>query len=187
MKKAIHPIQTKHKNAKTGRFWKGVEIKEATTPLRVVTIEDDATGAKQKDWSECVFARACKRLFNSTSVAFFRSIAYVEILDESGKPYVERYQMDTKIRDQIEKFDKTGKMPPGGFVLKPPRPSYTLNDKIKRNAKARKKAKKHAVIKGTTLQQKRADNSYSPKAMEWRMGSGQVHFNSPKEPVIPAK
>jgi len=185
MKKTIHAVRSKHIQADTGRFWDGVEIREAETPLRVMALPVDVDGAKRKDWGNCVFAKACKRLFGSTRVAFFRRTAYVQLKDETGKDYVERYSMPDAMRAQIETFDKTGKMPPGGFVLRPVLPSERLPTKAQREreSKARKKSKGKAVISGT----KRENKKSAPLHLDWRTGTGKVHFNSTKEPVIPAK
>lgn len=140
----------------------------------------DVEGASQNDWGKCVFARACRRLYGSQRVAFFRSVAYVELLDETGKPTIERFQMPRVMRQQIERFDKTKKAPPGGFLLLPPRPSYTLDAKHIKSAKERKakKAARAAAIVGHGDSVKITPRKPLPIKLDWRSGTGMVHFCS---------
>lgn len=161
----------------TGRYWGETEVHEATYPLRVFASTEDANGAKPKDWANCVFAKACSRLFGSKKIAFFRRTAYIELPDETGKLHVERFILNKNVRDKIMEFDRTHIPPTGGFLLSPPSPSHTLEGTMKRKLGKPKSPKSSALIIG----QRKKRRGRSPVfELEWRNGTGMVHFDSPK-------
>ncbi len=160
----------------TGRFWEELPIVEATHELRVFVEEQDINGAKVKDWGNCVFARACARLFGSRRVAFFRYVAYVELPQEDGSRVAERFYLTKAVSEQIRLFDKTHTAPPGGFLLLPPKPSHKLAQKDE----YRKRHDK-AVINGTAQRHKK--HYRNPLELDWRSGSGMVHFKAKKKGV----
>lgn len=115
------------RQAVVGRFFRGLPVLEATEPLRITVLRQDIAQAQRLDPNNCVFAKACKRLFDSHAVLFLRRRAYVELPDSKGKRVVFRYIINDEMLDQIIAFDKTGIAPEGGFVLNPPSPSTTID------------------------------------------------------------
>jgi hypothetical protein len=183
-------IKNIHKDPNaTGRFWHGVEVREANEPLRIIVRPEDVVGAKKKDWQNCAFAKACKRLYGSTKVAFFHCVAYIELKDEKGKAWVERYQMPRTMREKVEHFDKTGEMPEGGFTLKAVGESYKLDSKAAVDRKRRERKHKRGAARRpepAILGEAKTRRQAKPKEVDWRIGTGQVHFVA-ANPVVKAK
>lgn len=109
-----------------GRFFRGLPVVEATEPLRIVVNKSDIKSGKRLDPNNCVFAQACKRLFNSHAVLFLRRTAYVELPDSKGIRQVHRFMISKETADKIHHFDKTGEADEGGFILNPPPISRTI-------------------------------------------------------------
>jgi hypothetical protein len=129
------------------RTWGDVPVVDAAKELRVFIAPEDLEGASPKDPAYCVFARACRRTFHATKVLFFRSVAYVELPDQQGRRRVERFIMGDSMRGLIESFDRgEGVIPEGGFVLKVPRPSRTLE--VASRARAGRKAAARRRLEG---------------------------------------
>ena len=167
------------------RYWDDMTVVEAKNQLRIFVTSEDCDGAVQKDWGHCVFARACERQFGSRRVAFFRTVAYVELPQPGGNHVVERFSINKETSKQIEAFDKHGILPEGGFILDVPPLSFKLDEK-KRAAKKRAEKKQKAVIHGTF----EGDNNQNTKksslmkgpqrhpdmVLNWRSGTGKVQF-----------
>ena len=129
------------------RIFNGQPVTDAKNDLRVVILPEDIKDAKPKDFEECVFAQACKRLFASQKVLLMRSIAYISLPDENGNYRVERYSISNAGRKLISNFDQ-GKMPKPGtsFVFKAPTKSGTLNNMRAAQAKHYKKQRDAKLI-----------------------------------------
>jgi hypothetical protein len=109
------------------RTWGDVPVVDAKKDLRVFMTPEDLKGARIKDPSACVFARACRRMFHATKVLIFRTVAYVELPNEDGSRRVERFVVGPAMRDLIEAFDRgEGVIPSAGFTLRAPPKSETL-------------------------------------------------------------
>ena len=108
-------------------MFNGLPVVDAKNDLRIVILEDDIKKGIPKDFDKCIFAQACKRVFNSQKVLLMRSIAYISLPDENGNYKVERYLISNGGRKVISDFDQ-GKLPKSGtsFVFKAPRKSHTL-------------------------------------------------------------
>lgn len=185
------PAQQKNRKRQFGKDLAGKEIKrlwgdapvtDATADLRVFIKPEDVEGAVRQDPSCCVFARACKRLFGSTKVLFFRSVAYVELHTESGDVRVERFMMPETMRHLVETFDRgEGVIPQGGFLLKKPRKSETLD-----SASTKRKVRKMRAAAGS--KSSILGERVGGESPQWstskpifadltvRNGSGAVHF-----------
>lgn len=119
------------RQAIVGRYFRGLPVIDATEPLRVVVIKQDIKGAKRLDPNNCVFAQACRRLFDSHAVLILRSTAYVELPDSRGRRVVNRFVISNETRDKIIAFDKTGEAPEGGFIFNAPSGSQGMEAKAK--------------------------------------------------------
>lgn len=137
------------------RFWKGLPVEDAKTPLRVIVKPADIETAQRKDPEHCVFANACKRLFDSSAVVFLRSYAYVDLPNEKGERIVNRFRLERDARAYIKHFDKTGLAGPGGFLLSAPPPSQTLEA-----GRQYSKARRQRIING----QHKANGTYEKAA-----------------------
>ena len=178
------------------RHWGDIEVVDAANDLRVFVQPQDVASATTKDPGCCVFAQACKRQFAATKVMFWKSVAYVELPGPDGTRRVERFTMSPDMRNLVENFDQ-GKsvIPDAGFLLKAPRPSYTLDDKLAKQK--RWKNRRKAKITGTRSGDVGADGreqgagrgkgAYSKPAIvidtNVRSGRGQVQFREKAEVV----
>ena len=177
------PTATKRKG-KHGvieREWGGIPVEDATRDLRIIIKPCDVSGAERKDPSNCVFARACRRSFGTKKIIFLRNFAYVELPGEDGTMKVERFEMPPSVKRLIADFDKGGEIiPKGGFLLRAPSPSNTLEVKRYYDDKRRKRAKE-AYLKGEKVTQgrTRAERPTVAKSidLEVRNGRGMVHFH----------
>lgn len=165
-KKATKTVPPKTPRGKTlthhrliKRLFNGLPITEAKKEMVIHAIAADIKSAKRSDPFNCVFARACQRLFGSHTVAFFRNYAYVE---KDSK--IERFSLPKATRDSVMMFDKAGKAEPGGYLLRPPSPGDTLESRRERgmarheknwpsNPKKRTKAKDVDFRSGTGVVQ----------------------------------
>lgn len=109
------------------RLWGNLPVKDATEILRVMPTERDVTKATRHDPSACAMAQACRRMFHSRSVLFFRTVAYVDVPQANGTRAVERYFLNANAREQILRFDRTGKFDPAGYTLHAPHKSKRLD------------------------------------------------------------
>lgn len=122
-----------------------IPIIDAKKSIRIQPNFADIDGAKPDDATNCVFARCVKRMWGANTVAFFRGIAYVQLLDNKGRPRIERFCISRHGQKMIRQFDEGGPraVSAAGFELKPPPPSMTLDAR-----KSEKKKSRSAVIKG---------------------------------------
>jgi hypothetical protein len=161
-----------------------VEVIDAEKDLRVFIQPQDVRSAKAKDPGCCVFAQACKRQFAASKVLFWRSVAYVELPGPDGKRRVERFTLSSEMRELIENFDKGNKVSEvAGFELKRPRPTETLEGKLKKN-RAWKERNRKALLSGTARSKRgtQGQGKYSKPAivvdLEVRDGKGRVQFKN---------
>lgn len=158
------------------RFFRGLPVEEATSSLLIVANNNDANGAERGDPANCALAQACKRLFNSTAVLFFRRIAYIDIPNAKGERVVQRFQVPRLTRDAVVRFDLTGEFPPGGFKLNPPNPSETLAGQLEGQ-----KRRHQAALRGERIvaSNGRSSTRSDPLTLEGvRSGKGMVQFVS---------
>lgn len=166
------------------RLWGGLPVVDATKALRLFVRPEDVEKATPKDPGCCVFAQACKRVFNVDKILFFRSVAYVELPDREGKHRVERFFLPLTTRRYIAAFDRgEGIIPEAGFELVPPPPSERFANKRAEN-RARRAARKE--LSGTRESGSPRVNLYNaiPRVLDLtvRSGTGAVHFTQNSEP-----
>lgn len=165
-------------------LWGDIPVADADHDLRVFIRPEDLAGAKRKEPESCVFARACRRAFGSRRVMFLRSIAYVELADNSGKHRVERFVLGPGMRDLIESFDRgAGIIPEAGFLLKAPSKCRTMEynrcKQRRRTQRLRSRERTQKKREGTYVrrgQQGVGANKSTPIISDVRNGSGAVHF-----------
>ncbi len=149
------------------RLFNGLPVVDAKKDMVIKAIAADVKAAKRRDPFNCVFAKACKRLFGSHTVAFFRNYAYVE-----NNNQIERFSLPRATRDSVMMFDKAGKAEPGGYLLRPPSPSDTLEARTQRGRERRdywpSGSKKRAKAKD----------------VNFRCGTGLVQFLRAQKPWV---
>ncbi len=116
---------------KLGRMFDGIQVVDAKKELRVFVNAKDISTAIRKDPAHCAFSNACRRLYGTHSVVFFRTVAYVELPDGKGSTRIERFSLRKITRKLIIKFDRTGKASPDGYSLLPPSKGFTMDHRRK--------------------------------------------------------
>lgn len=184
-----------------GRFsreWDGVPVTDAEHELRVFANTQDIATAVRGDEKHCVFANACRRIYGAKRVAFCRTVAYVELEDEQGKPRIERFCITESMREALAEFDRTGKAHPGGFLLSPPSKGNRLDHMLEAKRR-REKRKREAAVRGEILEPSK--NAGTPhgkfghpfhvnkkphfyEADGVRNSTGMVQFNAKRPGVI---
>jgi hypothetical protein len=172
------------------RLWGDVRVTDATRELRIFMNEDDVRAAVRKDPAHCVFANACRRLYGSSKVLFFRTVAYVELPNEDGTIRVERFSMPRTMRAMVDAFDRgEGVIPKAGFVLKPPTPGRTLAHGTKKNKKRKMKRERQMLLGEASQGIGTGMGKYRDKPiaidLAVRSGTGAVHFTMKGEEEMP--
>jgi hypothetical protein len=167
---------TKEQDAVLHRVFGNLTRRDAKQNLRVIVTDADIKIAVRVDPCNCAIAKACHRMFNSTAAVIFHTIAYVDLIDDKSKRWLERFVVSRSAKRAIELFDKTGKADPAGFILRAPSPCNTTEALRKKN-KVYEEAKKANGI----TRPHRKSIIRSPKITEnegsiWeiRNGSGMV-------------
>lgn len=145
-------------------MFRGIPIREARASIHVQPNDKDIKGATQESPDNCAYARCLRRTMEAPNVYVFKTIAYIQTLDERGIPIIERYMVRSYARDYIMRFDHGEKVAPGGFVFHRPNRSNTLNYKQKQDAK--RKRSPH----------KKSGQKPEMKNFSMRRGTGQVHL-----------
>jgi hypothetical protein len=156
------------------RRFKGIPVREARASMHVQPNKADIAGATREDPENCAYARCLKRTLDCQNVFVFRSIAYIETLDEAGRSIMERYCVRQYAQEYLLKFDGGEKVEPGGFVFHVPNRTKTLDYKIN-DYRKRKAAGK------PTSGPKTGPKIAKPKSYSLRNGKGAVHFITAEE------
>jgi hypothetical protein len=159
------------------RFFGDLEVVDAKKELRIQPSLEDIETAIPEDPHNCVFSRACQRMWGSTAVLFFGTIAYVDLLTNTGKRRIERFKISSEGQRFIQAVDsKKKKVAPAGFLLLPPSRSLSLEGKRQVYSEYLKR-KKEALLVGKS----KPKHGIRPKPKTVRLaafrnGSGMVHF-----------
>ena len=96
----------------------GLQVYDTDEPIEFELTEQDISRGKKKDPLKCGFAIALQREFDAKQVRVNPSRTYVE----HNGVYL-RYFTPVGVKEQIELFDRTGKMGPGVYTVKPMPPA----------------------------------------------------------------
>jgi hypothetical protein len=118
-------------------MFKGIPVREARASIHVQPNQKDIDGATQESPVNCAYARCIRRVLDAPNVFVFKTIAYIQTLDERGQPLMERYTVKKYASEYLMRFDHGEKVPPGGFVFHRPARAATLAYKQKEGARAR--------------------------------------------------
>jgi hypothetical protein len=172
---------TQVRDAELRRVFGDMEVVEATEALHIQPRPRDIKTAKRDDPANCAFSRACQRMYDSSVVLFFRTVAYVDLLDEHSVRKIYRFRIDRPAQEFIKAFDAGEDVGPGGFRLSPPPPGMTLNGAAEQRKK-RTERRREAALKGEAYE---PDPRYRHAGMNrptaarfrnFRTGAGMVHF-----------
>jgi hypothetical protein len=151
------------------RFFNGIPIVDAKKELRVFINATDIKEAVRKDPAHCAFSNACRRLFGSHSVVFFRTLAYVE-LPHNGKIRIERFLLPETEKRKIAAFDRRGIVSKDGYFLRPPTKSTSLDGNLSADKAYRDSGGKRAA------EEARAGRPVKKEPTGIRSGKGVVQF-----------
>jgi hypothetical protein len=161
--------------------FEGLPIEDAVADFSLLVKTSDITAAKgqEKDFSNCILAKACARQVNATKVAFMRQVAYLELPDAKGKKRLVRYMLDKDAAAIVAAFDR-GKAVKGEVLvtLKAPTPSQTLDvlrEKFRRNAAKHRQAIIQGKILDKDMDRVRYVAKPRVKRLDVRNGTGMVH------------
>src|SRR6478752_2395257 len=83
------------------RRFEGIPVREAKAAMHVQPSREDIRGATREDPENCAYARALKRTLDCQHVYVFKTVAYVESLDEKGQTIMLRYVVRSYAQDYL--------------------------------------------------------------------------------------
>lgn len=158
-------------------MFRGIPVQEAEASIHVQPNEKDIQGATKEDPTNCAYARCLKRVLDAPSVFVFKNTAYIQTLDEEGRPRMQRYKVKSYARDYLLRFDHGEKVAAGGFVFHRPNRSETLVYKHKQQLERTRRGK---VSPRKSVGQKTNMKNYS-----LRSGKGCVHLFGSDDQITP--
>lgn len=137
--------------------------------MHVQPNKGDIAGATRDDPENCAYARALKRTLECKNVFVFRSVAYIETLDEKGRAIMERYEVKSYAREYLLRFDGGERVPPGGFVFHVPSRAKKLDYKMAQYWRNKTQGREYKYDRSKPA---------GPRARPYslRSGKGAVHF-----------
>lgn len=160
-------------------MFRNIPIEEAKASLHVQPNEKDISGATKEDPANCMYARCLRRVLDAPNVYVFKTIAYIQTLNEKGEPRMRRYMVKSYARERLIQFDHGQKVPPGGFVFHRPNRSCTLSYKQKDYAKRAMRAQ------GDPSPRKSPGKKPNVKNYSLRNGKGCVHLFGTEDQISP--
>ena len=163
------------------RLWGNLDVVDASENLRVIIQPEDVNNAIRGDAACCVFAQACKRIFKSTKVLFYRTCAYVELPGDNGVHHIERFYMTRSMRQLVEAFDQGNQViPEAGFLLKAPSKSKRMDNEYERKRRAEESRNRNKRGKANLIGKIIGENLNDEPIeinLKVRNGSGKVQFS----------
>lgn len=140
-----------------------LEVVEAEAPLRLQPMPCDLKYAKPREPDRCVYVFCARRQHRATSIVFWKTSAYIDLVGLDGVRRIERFILTPAVRREIEKFDAGKKFNVGrAFILKAPVDHDTVA-----SGRARTKARL-ATSRGRTIH-RAAQTRWSLRAAEARL------------------
>lgn len=116
-------------------------VRDARRDLRVPIKAIDVRKGEPRNPEKCALAQACIREFDSSAAVIYVTRAYVDVLDEDGVRWVERFVLSPASRAIVELFDREDRdaIPKDGrlLVLSAPKPGESLDADCERQRKRR--------------------------------------------------
>lgn len=166
------------------RLWGDIDVEDGKADFQVLIRPEDVRTAKRKDFGGCIFAQSCKRVTGSDKVAFYKSVAYIGMADEQGKPVVRRFVIPEAARKLIASFDRGQPVPENAsYILKAPPKSRSFESERdgRRKRKLLQRERLALKIEGEMIESNRGVGRSSPGEplvvdLSVRNGTGVVHF-----------
>lgn len=129
------------------------------------------------DPTKCMYALACKRMFESELVWINRGVAYVELTGKGGKPELHRFILKESAKENVKNFDAGKTVYPESVLFAAPSRSQTLDAQAE---KEKRRGKAPAYVKGSIKGEPLSGSKGSRKAlMPFRdPGTGKFHFHA---------
>lgn len=156
-------------------MFRGMNVREARSSMHVQPSAADIRSAIKEDPEHCAYANCLRRTLESPNVFVFRTVAYIQTLDEFGRPIMERYMVKKHANDYLTKFDQGKTVAPGGFMFHAPSKSKTLEYKHRQEIKRRAEGKKSPRLP--------TGETHPKKQFSWRKGTGRVHFYGKEDQI----
>lgn len=175
------------------RMFRGLPVRDGTSSIRVQPNKVDLKKGVPGDPTHCAYAECLRRQWNAPNVWIFKTVAYVQLVDENSKPVIERYAIQEEARWYLERFDNGDEVHPAGFILTPPKTAKTLdvittaNRKASADRRARGIVKKNYHKPAEIVGESNLGAGAEPRKLEVsvaRSGSGMVHFKAKLAPTI---
>lgn len=169
----------------------GMPIVDSTADMTLVVSTKDVEAAKgsERDPGNCILAKACQEKVGASRVAFFRSIAYLDLPDAKGRRRLVRFMLDKDASAVVRAFDRgssvKGEM---SVTLRAPTPSTTL-DSVRERAIRDRARKRQALLMGKIAGDSSKARFYKKPNiadLDVRSGTGLVH-NTLKKPKRAAR
>lgn len=87
---------------------------------------EDIKKGVRGDHSRCMYCQSCMRQHGCSLVYITRTRAYMELPDENGKLYLQRFMLSSPAKVKIKDFDTYDHVPPHAVVFLAPYGSHTL-------------------------------------------------------------
>jgi hypothetical protein len=135
----------------------------------------DIKNAVAGDPTKCMYALACRRLYNSELVWITRTRAYVELKGRGGRPELQRFILSDPAMANIRDFDAKKDVSPEAIVFLAPKGKQTLDAQLASYQKRKKQGK--AYISGEAAGQNKARQSGKQRLTGLRgSGTGKFQF-----------
>jgi hypothetical protein len=160
------------------RMFKGMPVRDATGNMLISVVPADEVGAKPRDATDCVYAKACKRMYDSSAVLFFKRVVYVDLPEEDGTRVVRRFFASSKMTNAITEYDKTGTFKAGTYLLTAPGKGRSLEAHRKSSHRRRKmrtaEARERIRVKDRTRRARIKSKAYYTKTVSSAAAAGFV-------------
>lgn len=146
------------KDAGKPKLYHGKKVVDSRAPLYFVVTEDDCSKSTPNDPEHCAGAEAIRRsLPDVVGVHVHRNVVFLEYPKR-----VVRFKTSHPVRDQVVKFDYTGKFDPGSYRLK----AVTITEIENRGKQSSKPDRSHGA----------EDSPLKRKAPIRNLGRAKFHF-----------
>ena len=124
----------------------------------------DIKRGKRNNPRACALHNAACRMFDIPNCAIGGRWAYIPQRDHRGKYYIARMQATEATQRAIQKFDRTGVIPVGGFHFRPIAPSHRYEVKNAYQAERRQSLKSGAHKKRKMTKRRKAPTRAIPRS-----------------------
>ena len=130
-----------------------IPVVDSKFSFLVQPTKKDIENGVQGDHTKCMYALACRRLYDSDLVWVTRTLAYIELQNKKGEPVLHRFILKSPARNQVKGFDKDKEYAtPEAVIFARPEGRMRLDAKLVAEAKRRTRIKsgkeKKAYVKG---------------------------------------